>query len=92
MNYMPRPASDLDEWITLSEARAHDANRREDDAFVAAMAKAIRRGREKMPPPPFLDPAPRVARRFYPQPHLSPCGSPAAMCADIGGSRFAETP
>ena len=49
---------------------------------IKAMAKAIKRGREKVKAGTFVDPSPSQARRIRGEVAVSACGSPATMCAD----------
>jgi len=59
-----------------------------NEAFCAAMNKAIKRGRETVKPGTYVDKTPLFGRRMYGEAaSSSSCGSPAAMCFDSGGSR-----
>jgi len=79
---------DFDFQISLSAKAHRDALLASNDAFIAAMNKAIRKGREKVRPGTFVDASPHVgARRIRGDVAISSCGSPAAMCFDAGGSR-----
>ncbi len=64
-----------------------------NDGFVAAMNKAIGRKSEKVTPGTFIDKSPPIgAKRMYGIAAVSACGSPAAMCLDVGGAQAgAET-
>lgn len=64
-----------------------------DAAFVRAMTRAVRRGREKAVPGTYVDDTPPIGhKRLYGTFPISACGSPAAMCATSGGSQSgAET-
>lgn len=56
---------------------------RSDDAFVLAMARAVRRGKERAVPGTFKDTTPPInARRIRQAAAVSACGSPAALCAE----------
>jgi hypothetical protein len=79
-------ASEFDRWLTLSEKAAHDAAVKNNDAFSAAMNRAIRRGKVKVAPGTFVDTTPSTAHRIRGDVVMaSGCGSPAAMCVDSGG-------
>lgn len=74
---------DFDKWLSQSEVAARNEALASNDAFVAAMAKAIRRGREKVAPGTFVDPSPPTgAIRLRGEITISACGSPAAMCLE----------
>ncbi|XUM21010.1 hypothetical protein ACRAVF_26980 [Bradyrhizobium oligotrophicum S58] len=74
---------DEDEAVTTAEARA-DAFE-SDTAFVAAMAKAIRRKRETATFGVYVDPTPPVnARRIIAPATRSYISSPGAACEEIG--------
>jgi hypothetical protein len=76
---------DFDRQVTLSEAAHHDANVRSNDLFVAAMARATIRKKEKAVPGTFVDKSPPLnARRIRGDASLSACGSPAALCTETG--------
>lgn len=83
MNYhFPQNYDDI---ISRSDAAARDANIASNDAFVLAMARAVKRGREKAEPGTFKDDsAPIRALRIRGDVHMSACGSPAAMCVETG--------
>lgn len=55
-----------------------------NDAFVALMAKQIRKGREHVKAGVVVDTTAGTTKRFYPEPTFSSAGSPAAMCAEKG--------
>lgn len=80
---------DFDRWVTLSEKAVREDAIASNDAFVLAMAKAIKRKREKVQPGTFVDPSPTYARRIRGEIAMSPCGSPAAMCAESGSQHSA---
>jgi hypothetical protein len=74
---------DFDKWLSQSEIAARDQATGANDAFAAAMNKAIRRGKERARPGIYIDLTPPIgARRIAPQPVVSCCGSPAAMCME----------
>jgi hypothetical protein len=81
---MPLKNGDLDNFVSLSEREIKAHAIAANDAFTAALAKAIKRGREKVTPGIFVDTTPSSARRIRGDVALSPCGSPAAMCAESG--------
>jgi hypothetical protein len=84
---------DFDRYLSLSEKSAHDEAIAANDAFTAAMNKAIGKRREKATPGTFVDHTPPIgAKRLYGDVIMSPCGSPAAMCMESGGAQAgAET-
>lgn len=74
-----------DEFISQSAKAEHDRAVAANDAFILAMAKAVRRGKEKATPGIFVDPTPLSATAFIrPLAPMSACGSPAAMCIERG--------
>lgn len=76
-------ARDFDQWITLSEKASREAVFVANDAFTAAMNKQIKRGREKAKPGTYVDRTPAIgAVRIHGDVIFSPCGSPAALCAE----------
>lgn len=81
---MPLKIGDFDNFVSLSdrEIKAHAITA--NDAFTAALARAIKRGREIVRPGTFIDLSPTSALRIRGDLAVSPCGSPAAMCADSG--------
>jgi hypothetical protein len=79
-------AREFDRWLTLSEKAAHKAAVKNNDAFTAAMNRAIRRGKIKVEPGTFVDTTPSTAYRIQGDVVMaSGCGSPAGMCAESGG-------
>jgi len=73
--------------VSLAEAEAHDANIRSNDAFVAAMARATLRKKEKAVPGTFVDHTPPIhAVRIRAEVLLSACGSPGQMCIETSGA------
>lgn len=80
-------SQDFEKYITLSEKAAHDAAVKSNDAFILAMARAVKRGRENVKVGTYVDTSPPIgARRIYGDVIMSPCGSPSAMCAESGGA------
>jgi hypothetical protein len=81
---MTMPAHrDYDQLISLSEKAAREDAIKSNDAFILAMARAVRRGREKAVPGTFVDTtAPIGARRITGDILMSACGSPSAMCVE----------
>jgi hypothetical protein len=83
---------DFDTYISLSAKAQREAVITSDDAFVAAMNRAIRKGRESAEFGIFVDLTPTFGRRIYGAAAMSSCGSPAAMCLEAGGAHIgAET-
>lgn len=79
-------AREFDRWLTRSEKAAHTAAVKNNDAFSAAMNRAIKRGKVKVAPGTFVDTTPSSAYRVRGDVVMaSGCGSPAAMCVDSGG-------
>ena len=77
----------FDQYITQSEKITTEAAVASNDAFVAAMQKAIKRGREKVKAGTYVDTTPNYgARRIQGDVLMSSCGSPAAMCLESGGA------
>lgn len=79
-------ARDFETYLSLSEKSARDEAIKSNDAFILAMAKAVKRGREKVKPGTFVDPTPTYARRIRGDVAISACGSPAAMCLESSGA------
>lgn len=77
---------DFDRYLSLSEKEARAAAVAANDAFILAMAKAVRRGCEQATPGTYVDTSPTYARTIRGEAPMSGCGSPAAMCADRGGA------
>jgi len=48
MSSTPSRHFDFDRQVSLSEANQHQANISSNDAFILAMAKAVRKGKEKV--------------------------------------------
>ena len=74
---------DFDNMVLISERAHHVANIASNDAFVAAMARAVLKKKEKAVPGTFKDFSPMTpaAMRLGRTDLLhSPVGSPAAMC------------
>lgn len=77
----------FDQYLTLAEKAHRDDVVASNDAFVAAMQKAVRRGREKAIAGTYIDNTPSYgARRIRGDVLMSVCGSPAAMCMEEGGA------
>ena len=73
-------------WLR-EESEEIEARRTQDEAFQAALRRAIRRGREAAVEGVFVDETPPVGvMRFHPSLRTSVCGSPAQMCADTSTS------
>jgi hypothetical protein len=76
--------TDIDRWISLSERAAQEQAIAANEAFAAAMNKAIKRRREKVVLGTFVDRTSTSALRIRGETAMSGCGSPAAMCAESG--------
>lgn len=73
--------ADYDRWLSQSERVAHDAVMASNDAFMLAMAKAVKRGREKVTAGTYVDDTPPIgALRIRGDGVMSLYGSPAALC------------
>jgi hypothetical protein len=77
-------SNDFDRYLSLSEKEQRSAAIASNDAFILAMARAVRKGCEKAIPGTFKDHTPSNARRIYADVSVSACGSPAAMCLESG--------
>lgn len=78
---------DFDQYLSLSEKAERAAAIASNDAFVLAMGRAVRRGRETAKPGTFVDLTPPIgAIRIRGEVLMSACGSPAAMCLETGGA------
>jgi hypothetical protein len=78
-------ALDFDKYLSLSEKEMHKAAVASNDAFVLAMARAVQRGREKVTVGTYVDLSPPIGHvRIRGDTIFSACGSPAAMCLDVG--------
>ena len=86
MAYGKLETQDFEKYLSLSEKEARTAVIASNDAFILAMAKAVKRGREKPRAGTFVDTSPTYARRMHGETAMSSCGSPAAMCAERGGA------
>lgn len=74
-------------WSRYQQAQ-HAMAIKANESFVAAMNKAITRGREKVKPGTTIDLSPPIgAKRLYGILPMSACGSPAAMCMEAGGAQ-----
>lgn len=61
----------------------HMNNVAANDRFVQAMARAVKRGKEKAVPGTFIETTePIYHKRFYATAPRSHCGSPSAMCIE----------
>lgn len=77
-----------DEFLSRAEREARDSVIAANDAFVAALQKQIKRGREKVAAGTFVDRSPNFyARPIRGEVPMSTCGSPAAMCTEVVVSR-----
>jgi hypothetical protein len=78
---------DFEHSIALAEINAEKAKLAANDAFMDAMAKAVRAGRERVVFGTHKDTSHFYgARRFWGESVFSACGSPAALCADEHGA------
>lgn len=83
---------DFDRYMNLAEKSDRQTALAANDAFTAALTRAVRRGRESAVPGTFVDHTPTYARLIRGEIAISACGSPAAMCFDSGGAQAgAET-
>jgi hypothetical protein len=81
-------AVDFNKYLKLSERATQAAAIACNDAFVQAMTKAVKRGREKVTAGTYVDLTPPIgAVRIYAEPAMSACGSPSAMCLESGGAQ-----
>lgn len=79
--------ADYDPETSNQRKLDHEANIAANDRFVAAVAKAVLRGKEKARPGTFVDlTEPIYHKRIRPEPFISACGSPAALCIEGGGA------
>lgn len=75
----------FDHLVSLEEKALHEAQIAANEAFIKAMARAARKGREHVRPGIFVDTTPPTqARRIRGEVTMSCTGSPAAMCVEIG--------
>lgn len=78
---------DFDKYLTLSEKAARHEAVTANDAFLLAMTKAVRKGRETAKPGTYVDLSPAIGSyRIRGEVLMSACGSPAAMCCESGGT------
>lgn len=74
---------DFDRYLSTSESIHHQGVIAADEAFVAAMQRAIRRGREKATEGVTIDTSPPIgAKRLRGSFPMSLFGSPGAMCME----------
>lgn len=85
-SYRSITSPNFDDVLTHEDAEHLRATEKADDAFAMALSKAVLRGREKAEPGTFKDTSHHVgALRLTPDPLRSSCGSPSALCAEVGG-------
>lgn len=85
MSNIKMEGADFDRYLSLSEKAEREAVIASNDAFILAMAKAVKRGREKAVPGTYVDTTPPIgALRIRGDIIISACGSPAAMCMEQG--------
>lgn len=82
---IPLSDDDFETAVRYTDRAAHADAVRANDAFVAAMNLQIKRGREKVKPGTYVDTTPPIGHiRIQGDAIFSSCGSPAAMCTDVG--------
>lgn len=82
----------FDSYYSQASKAHHETLLASNDAFITAMTKAIRKGREKVRQGTFVDATPPInALRIRGSIAISACGSPAAMCMEsaiaVGGAQ-----
>lgn len=78
---------DFDRYLSLSEKEMRHQAIASNDAFLLAMTKAVRKGRESAKPGTYVDLSPAIGSyRIRGEVLMSACGSPAAMCCEAGGA------
>lgn len=75
---------EFDRYLTLSEKAARQEAIAADEAFAAAMNRAIRLRKVKVKAGTFVDHSPLMPARIRGYAPSSSCGSPGAMCVDQG--------
>lgn len=76
----------FERWLSQSELDHRDGIIASNEAFIAAITREIKRGKIKVVPGTYVDTSPPIgAWRIRGDTIMSPCGSPAAMCVDLGG-------
>ena len=80
--------ADYDHYLFLSEKIEREGVIASNEAFVRAMAKAVKRGREKAKVGTFVDdtPPPAGVKRLRGTIPISACGSPSALCLEAGST------
>lgn len=89
----PLSDDDFETAVRYTDKAAQADAVRANDAFVAAMNAAISRKREKVKFETFVDSTPPIGHvRIRGDVTFSACGSPSAMCLEVGGAHSgAET-
>jgi hypothetical protein len=78
-------SDDFDRYLSTSEKEERRSTIASNDAFVLAMANAVKRGREKVKLGTYVDNSPPIGHvRIRGEVTVSACGSPAAMCLEVG--------
>lgn len=78
-------SDDFDRYLSLSEKEERRAALASNDAFTLAMNAAIKRKREKVTAGTFVDTSPPINHvRIRGEVIFSSCGSPSAMCLEVG--------
>ena len=77
---------DFSRTLTVGDREYRDSLIAANDRFIALMARAVIKGKEKAVAGTHVDNSPRVFRVIRGEAPMSACGSPAAMCTDVGGA------
>lgn len=78
-------SDDFDRYLSLSEKEERRAAVASNDAFTLAMNAAVKRGREKVRVGTIVDTSPPINHiRIRGNSIFSACGSPSAMCLEVG--------
>jgi hypothetical protein len=81
----PLSDADFETAVRYVDKAAHADAIRTNDAFVAAMNSAAKRGKETVRAGTYVDTSPAIGHmRIRGEVIFSSCGSPAAMCLDVG--------
>jgi hypothetical protein len=82
---IPLSDNDFETAVRFSDKAYRDDSVRANDAFVAAMNAAVKRGKETVRAGTYVDLTPPIGHiRIRGNAIFSACGSPAAMCLDVG--------
>jgi hypothetical protein len=78
-------SGDFDSYLSLSEKEERRAAVASNEAFTLAMNAAVKRGREKVTAGTYVDTSPPIGHiRIRGEVIYSACGSPSAMCLEVG--------